>query len=378
MSSTQSIEKKVGQLLVVGVPGVGLDRQKLDLLGRIGVGGVCYFASNYESIPQLCELSNSIQKITTSESFSQMPAWIAIDHEGGRVQRLKDPFTEFPSASLLGSLNSPKTCFEAGFVMAKELLAVGINTNFAPVVDVLSVEGSKAIGDRAFGKDAELVANLGSAMVRGLMKGGLLAVPKHFPGHGSVVADSHEELPVCLKTVEELEALDWIPFRKVFRSRVDAVMTAHILFPKIDPDRPATLSRRVLQDHLRKGMRFSKLIFSDDLEMGALSKKYALKDAAFLAIEAGCDQILLCHEWGQVEEVWSYLVNAFASGALPMKRLDESVVRIQEAKKQFLSDFKFVDRDLATALVGAPDFKRVAKAIKEQKPVDDGPSTKST
>jgi beta-N-acetylhexosaminidase len=376
VSKTNSLEKKVGQLLIVGVPSTVLDRSKLDLIGRVGVGGVILFSNNYESIPQLVELNNSIQKSLTSEAFDLLPGWIAVDHEGGRVQRFKDPFTVFPPLSQWGTLNSPKTCFEAGYVMAKELIACGVNTNFAPVVDVLQSPTTQAIGDRSFSDNAEVVANLGSAALRGLMKGGVLGVAKHFPGHGSVAVDSHKELPVCQKTVEELEASDWLPFRKIFRSRAEGVMTAHILYPKIDADRPATLSRKVLQDYLRKSLRYSKLIFSDDLEMGALQKKYSLKDSAFLAIEAGCDQILMCHEWGQIEEVHAYLVNAFASGALPMKRLDESLSRIQAAKKEFLMPFKFADRDFALAAVGAPDFKAIAEAIKLQKPIETGPSSK--
>jgi beta-N-acetylhexosaminidase len=246
------------------------------------------------------------------------------------------------------------------------------------VVDVLQGPTTKAIGDRAFSDNAEVVANLGSAALRGLMKGGVLGVAKHFPGHGAVAGDSHKELPVCQKTVDELEASDWVPFRKIFRSRAEGVMTAHILYPKIDADRPATLSRKILQDYLRKSLRYSNLIFSDDLEMGALQEKYSLKDAAFLAIEAGCDQILMCHEWGQIEEVHAYLVNAFATGALPMKRLDESLARIQAAKKEFLLPFKFADRDFALAAVGAPDFKAIAEAIKSQKPIETGPSAKET
>jgi beta-N-acetylhexosaminidase len=378
VSKTNSLEKRIGQLLIVGVPSTVLDRSKLDLLGRVGVGGVILFSNNYESIAQLVELTNSVQKTLTSEALDLLPGWIAVDHEGGRVQRFKDPFTVFPPLSQWGTLNSPKTCFEAGYVMAKELIACGVNMNFAPVVDVLQGPTTKAIGDRAFSDNAEVVANLGSAALRGLMKGGVLGVAKHFPGHGAVAGDSHKELPVCQKTVDELEASDWVPFRKIFRSRAEGVMTAHILYPKIDADRPATLSRKILQDYLRKSLRYSKLIFSDDLEMGALQEKYSLKDAAFLAIEAGCDQILMCHEWGQIEEVHAYLVNAFATGALPMKRLDESLARIQAAKKEFLLPFKFADRDFALAAVGAPDFKAIAEAIKSQKSIETGPSAKET
>jgi beta-N-acetylhexosaminidase len=373
MGKSGSLEKKVGQLLVVGVPGTSLDRSKLDLLGRLGIGGVVHFAANYESVEQLVELNNSIQKTLTAEAYQNFPAWICADHEGGRVQRFKAPFTEWPPQALWGELNSPKTCFEAGYVIAKELLAVGVNCNFAPVIDVLQTQ-AKAIGDRAYSSNPEVVANLGSATLRGLMKGGVFAVAKHFPGHGGVEVDSHVDLPVCHKSAEELDALDWVPFKKAFRSRLEGVMTAHILFPKIDGDRPSTLSRKILQEHLRKSLRFSKLIFSDDLEMGAIQKKYSLKDAAFLAFEAGCDQLLLCHEWNQIEEVHSYLVNAFETGALNTKKLDESIERIADAKKRFLLPFKFTDVELAKAIVGAPDFKAVAQAIREKRPIESGPS----
>jgi len=368
------LERKVGQLLIVGVPGTSLDRAKLDFLGRMGVGGVVLFAHNYETVPQIIELTNSIQKTITGDSLDGLPAWICVDHEGGRVQRFKEPFTVFPPAEVLVELNSPKTTFEAGYVMAKELKAVGVNVNFAPVIDLTQGVVSKAIKDRAFSSNPEIVASLGSAAVRGLIKGGVFAVAKHFPGHGAVEEDSHEHLPTCLKTIEELEKSDWIPFRKVFRSRVEGLMTAHILYPKIDPDRPATLSRKIIGEILKKNMRYNKIIFSDDLEMGALQKKYSIKDAAFLAFEAGCDQLLLCHEWDQIEEVYNYLLKAFQGGALSVKKLDETIEKVLDAKKRFLTPFQYANKDLAQAIIGAPDFKAVATAIREKRAIEKGPS----
>ena len=363
---------------MVGVPGTSLDLKKIDFLGRLGIGGVVLFKSNYESLKQLIELTNAIQKAATAEAFMKLPSLIGVDHEGGRVQRFSAPFTQFPALKKWGDLNSPKTAFEGGYVMAKELRACGVNVNFAPVIDVLGNPASPAIGDRGLSSDPEIVSSVGSAIVRGLLKGGVLPVAKHFPGHGSVPVDSHVDLPSSQATIDELEAKDWIPFRRVIRSRVEGVMTAHILYPKIDADKPATLSRKFLQDVLRKGMRFNKLIFSDDLEMGAIEKRYTLKDAAFLAIEAGCDQILLCHQWDQIEEVWSYLVKAFDSGALSESKLDESIARIRDAKQRVLMPFKFADPDLAQALVGAPDFLEVAKALVEQRSLESGPSTSDT
>lgn len=361
---------------MVGVPGTSLDRAKLDFLGRIGVGGVILFRENYQSVEQLCEMTNDIQKTLTSEAWEGLPAWIGVDQEGGRVRRLRDPFTEFPPAAVWGKLNSPKTVFEAGYVMGKELRACGVNMNFAPVIDVPEALDKSVIGDRAFSTEEEVVSSLGSAFVRGLLKGGVLGVAKHFPGHGTTSVDSHTELPTCAKTLEELDGKDFTPFKRAIRARVEGIMTAHIQFPKIDPDRPATLSRKILQDVLRKQLRYQKLIFSDDLEMGAIQKKYSLRDAAFLSIEAGCDQVLICHEWDRIEEVWDYLVKAFDSGGLPMKRLDESLERIRDAKSRFLKPFQFVTADLAKAVVGAPDFREVAKSLTEGRPVEAGPSTR--
>jgi beta-N-acetylhexosaminidase len=362
MANLEEIEKKVGQLLVVGIPEPRFDSKVMQTFTKCGIGGIILFKHNYESAKQLVELTNTIQKHMIPNSYKGHPAWIAVDQEGGRVQRFKDPFTIMPPAAKWSALNSPKTCFEAGFIMGKELRACGVNLNFAPVVDVLQTN-AKAIGDRSFSSDPQVVATMGSAVVRGIQKAGVLAVAKHFPGHGSVEPDSHEELPVSPKTVEELEAIDWIPFRRAIRSRVEGIMTAHILFENIDSSRPATLSRKILQDYLRKDLRFAKLIFSDDLEMGAIKKKYELKDAAFLALQAGCDQLIFGHEWDKIEEVWASLSKAFADGVLPLSRLDESIARVTELKMKYLSPYHGANFEDAMSLVGPPAHKTIAEAI---------------
>jgi beta-N-acetylhexosaminidase len=310
----------------------------------------------------LVELTNNIQKNLIPFTYKGHPLWIAVDQEGGRVQRFKDPFTVMPAPARWSALNSPKTCFDAGFILGKELRACGVNVNLAPVIDVLQTE-AKAIGDRSFSSDPNVVANMASAVVRGLQKSGVLAVAKHFPGHGSVIPDSHEELPVSPKTLADLEKVDWVPFRKVIRSRVEGIMTAHILFENIDPTRPATLSRKFVQDQLRKELRHQRLVFSDDLEMGAIQKRYSLKEAAFLAIEAGCDQIIMGHEWGQVEEVWEHLVKAFYDNVLPRARLDQSIARITDAKGRYLSPYRSASIEEARSLVGHPAHKVIAEAI---------------
>jgi beta-N-acetylhexosaminidase len=214
--SDKELEKKVGQLLCVGIPEKQVSTNDLKVLNRVGVGGVILFKKNYESVAQLVELTNSLQKGVAAEAYRALPLFIGVDQEGGRVQRFGDPFTIFPAMAKVGALNSAKTAFEVGYVLGKELSAAGINLNFAPVVDVPLNMEAPGLGDRVFSIDPEVVAAMGSAVVRGIQKGGCVGVLKHFPGHGSANVDSHEDLPICKKTVEEFEALDWIPFRKRF------------------------------------------------------------------------------------------------------------------------------------------------------------------
>lgn len=358
----------------MGFKGTQLDKKQLELLAKIQVGGVILFKQNFENLPQLVSLTNSIQRALIPTAPEGMPAWICVDQEGGRVQRFGPPFTSFSAAATLGKLNSPKTAFEAGYIVGTELKAAGVNVNFAPVVDVPDSLEAPGLGDRVFGTDPELVANVGSAAARGLQKGGVLGVAKHFPGHGGATVDSHVGLPTITKTVADFEAKDWIPFRRVIRARADGIMTAHVLCPALDPDRPATLSRKIIQEHLRKSLRHAKLIFSDDLDMGAIREKHDLKDAAFLALEAGCDHVLVCHSFDELMDLWEYLVKAVETLALPLKRMEESWARITEAKKRYLLPYTEVKLEVASKIVGCDAHKEVADAIRAGRAVDRGPS----
>lgn len=372
------LEKKVGQLFMVGLPGPCIDHSQKEILSRLGIGGIILFNHNYENVDQLVLLTNDVQKNAINKAWQGLPSWIAVDNEGGRVFRFGSPFSHFPSLKKWGDLNSPETCFEAGYVMAKELLACGVNVNLSPVIDVTQPNTSDVIGDRAFSSDRNIVGILGSATSRGLQKGGVVSVAKHFPGHGAVSVDSHQELPVCNKSMEEFDALDWHPFKKVIYSGAEGVMVAHISCPGIDANRITTFSRNVIRECLRTALQFSKLIFTDDLEMKAVTGKFSLSEAAFLAVEAGCDQLVFGHEFDQIEEVWSHLVNAFSSGVLPESRLDESLQRIISAKQRYLGSFKFADKLYAKTLLGNPEFRTVLDALNKGKAIDYGPSMADT
>jgi beta-N-acetylhexosaminidase len=367
------IHKKLAQLFFVGIPGTKLDGNTLHALMRMGVGGVILFKHNYETPEQLIDLTNAIQKNVQSSSFENLPLWVGVDQEGGRVQRFKEPFTIFPALEELGKINSPKTCFEAGFIVAQELRAVGVNVNFAPVIDVRQTD-APVIGDRAFSRDPQVVANLGSALIRGQQKGGVLSVAKHFPGHGGAIVDSHEDLPKIEKTPQQFEDCDWQPFRRAVRSRVEGIMTAHVLCPALDPSKPATLSRKILQDVLRKDIRFGKLIFSDDMEMGAITKNLSSKEAAFLAVEAGCDHLIFGHKLEVAEDTLDSLTTAFVDGALPIARLEESIERIRDAKRRLIMPYRPVKADKAREIISHAEFKKIAEKIARGEAVDAGPS----
>ncbi len=369
------LRAKVAQLFFVGVSGPELTAEEKKILKELSPGGVILFKRNYQDLEQIINLTNSIQKEVRALSHKEHAAFIGVDHEGGRVQRFGEPFTKIPPAKEWGDLNSPKTIFELGYIMAKELHAVGVRVNFAPVADVPKTMNAPALGDRVFGTDAELVSNMVSAAVRGLQKGGVLSVVKHFPGHGPATVDSHLELPKCNLSKAELDECDWMPFKRAMRARCDGIMTAHILNAALDSEKPATLSKKVLRDILRGELRYQKLIFSDDMEMGAIVNEYGIEEACVMAVEAGCDQLLICQSIEAAVSAHERLVHAFESKQLPMNYLEEALQRISSAKAQYIGRYKDSTLEFAEAVLGAPDFHAVADAVREKRAIESGPST---
>ena len=372
---SSDLERKVAQLLIVGVSGAQLSTEEKKSLNKLAPGGVILFKRNYQNVKQVVSLCNEIQSAVIPNSHHSWAAWVGVDHEGGRVQRFGDPFTKIPAAKTCGDLNSPKTTFELGFIMARELHAVGVRLNFAPVADVPRDLNAPALGDRTYSLDPEIVSSHVSAMVRGLQKGGVMAVAKHFPGHGPADVDSHLELPKCHLTKNQLEACDWMPFRRAIRSRCNGIMTAHVLNTALDSDKPATLSKKIIRDFLRKDLRFRGLVFSDDMEMGAIVNDYGIEDASLMAIEAGCDHVLICQNFDAALSAHERLVKAFEGGLLPLSFLDEALERISTFKNEYIGKYKDSKADFAEAVLGAADFQAVAEAIREKRAIENGPST---
>jgi beta-N-acetylhexosaminidase len=326
--------RDIGQYLIGSMPGTTVPVELRSLAREFDLGGVILFSRNIEAPEQVAELS------AESEALGRvLPAWVSVDQEGGRVARLKEPFTKWPPMATLGRAGNESEQLARRFAkaLAQELLAVGITLDYAPVLDVHTNPKNPVIGDRALAERAEDVAKLGRVIIRALQGAGLAACGKHFPGHGDTSADSHFELPLVEHPPERLRAIEFEPFRAAIAEQVAFIMTAHVLVPSLDEKRPATLSPAIVQKVLREELKYEGVILSDDLEMKALSSTSAVPDAAVDAIRAGCDGILVCS--GNVDlqaRTLEALVRAVESGAIPARRHDDAFVRLKRTKQRFL------------------------------------------
>ncbi len=327
-----SLSQKVGQLFMVGFEGTEVTPQLRGWVEQFGWGGVIVFGRNVESPVQLAALTRGLQEV--ARASSGVPLLVAVDQEGGRVARLKAPFTAFPSAATVGQAGSEDLAFEVGQALGWELSAVGITMDMAPVLDVLTNPANVVIGDRAFSSDPQCVARLGKAMMRGLHAGGVLAVGKHFPGHGGTLLDSHVTQPVCERTPDQLHALDLLPFREAVAAGIDAIMTAHVVYPAWDAQHPATLSPTILREILREHMGFQGVIVTDDLGMAGVSGALSWESIPVQALRAGADLLLICHQRQRQEHAHGRVLRAVQAGELSENLVDRAVTRIQELKQR--------------------------------------------
>ena len=297
------------------------------------LGGVILFSRNIEAPEQVAELAHDVQSLATDS-----PLWVSVDQEGGRVARLKAPFTEWPPMAVLGRSGDPALATRFAAALAAELKAVGITLDYAPVLDIHTNPKNPIIGDRALAETAEGAAQLGAAIVKGLQENGVAACGKHFPGHGDTSVDSHLDLPLVEHPPDRIRRVECVPFRAAIAAEVAFIMTAHLLVPSLDDEKPATLSSRIVRGMLREELGFRGVVVSDDLEMKAIAKTWTVPDAAVQAVTAGCDAFLVCSGDVDVQaRALEALVHAVEDGRIAWKALEDAHTRLRHAKERFLA-----------------------------------------
>lgn len=333
------LRREIGQLVFGSLSGPSVSADFAALAREFGLGGVTLFKRNIEEPAQVAELAREVRELVPGA-----PLWVAVDQEGGRVARLRRPFTEWPPMAVLGRDGNPTLTARFARALAAELSAVGITLDFAPVLDVHTNPANPIIGDRAFSHDAAVVASRGVTIIEELQRAGVAACGKHFPGHGDTAVDSHLALPVVEHPPDRIRRVECEPFRAAIAAGVAFMMTAHVLVPSMDEALPATLSKTIVDGLLRRELGYEGVILSDDLEMRALADGWPRGEAAVLSIAAGCDGVLLCRALSEERhrdldahvEVLEALIHAVEDGRIPYARFEDALARQRYARHTFL------------------------------------------
>jgi len=322
-------ETTAGSVIVGGFDGTVLPARVEQWLKSNTVAGLILFERNVESTRQVTSL---LEHCATSRA-AQLPPLLSVDQEGGRVARLRDGVLQLPPTRTLAQLGDTMLTRDAGEALGRQLRAIGFNLNFAPVLDVDTNPDNPVIGDRSFGANPDLVIDHALAFAEGLRRGGVLSCGKHFPGHGDTDLDSHIALPRLRHARDRLDAVELAPFRASV-GVLPSLMTAHVVFEALDDRVPATMSRHVLRDLLRGEIGYEGAVFSDDLEMKAVTELYSIEEAGLLAIEAGCDLLLVCSDVDAVDRLREQLVREAESSQTFRERLREASGQANALRKR--------------------------------------------
>lgn len=326
------LEQKIGQLFIIGFNGTSINDWMKDMIGNYYIGGFILFKENMTSLEQALELLNGLKEENKANSI---PLFLSIDEEGGRVHRLPKPFLKMPPAKEIGDIDDENISFQYGKILARRIKSLGFNMNFAPVMDINSNPKNPVIGDRSFGSSGDIVSYNGIQVMEGIRSENIISIIKHFPGHGDTSTDSHWDLPMVDKDLKQLRELELIPFLKGIESGVDGIMIGHIMFPKIDDIYPATLSKEIMTNLLRKELSFDKVIISDDMTMGAIAKNYTIEDAVIKYLKAGGDIILICHGEESPIKAIGRIKEEIEKGNITEEEIDEKVYRILKLKEKY-------------------------------------------
>lgn len=324
----------LGQLFMVGLPGVALDNSTRRLIEEFRINNFIYFKRNVESPEQLKKLSGDLRKACIRNNLGS--PLIAIDQEGGSVSRLPPPFTQFPDARVLAQSEDPESALTTyALTCALELKGIGVNYNLAPVLDVCETGKEYFMEKRSLGGDPELVGRLGAHVIREMQAHGIAACAKHFPGLGAAVVDPHFQLPYVAKAEPGLRTQDMLPFQKSIAAGVASIMTSHTIYQHLDPESPATLSKKILTGMLRNDLGYDGVVITDDLEMGAIEKEGNLGRAALQAFAAGADMLLICQSHEKVIDAFRKTADAIAENPALQVRMQESIRRVTTMRDAF-------------------------------------------
>lgn len=356
--SIRDAVRQAGQLAIAGFAGHSIPSDLRALAKEFDLGGIILFARNVESPEQVAEIAREAQTLAR-----ELPLWVSVDQEGGRVARLRSPFTLWPPMHTLGRSGDEKLAERFARSLAAELRAVGVTLDFTPVLDILTNPKNPVIGDRALAGTPEDVARLGTVIIRTLQGEGIAACGKHFPGHGDTSVDSHHEMPLVEHPPDRLEAVELVPFKAAIAAGVAGIMTAHLLVPSLDDERPGTLSPTIVTGLLKEKLGFEGVVFTDDIGMKAISARYGTPEATLLAVTAGCDVVLMCGDSQEPQfAAMETLIHALEDETLPLKRVEDALARHRRMKERFLAPprSRLLDGRALRTLLGREEHQAVA------------------
>jgi beta-N-acetylhexosaminidase len=357
--------RRVGQRFMIGFDGLEASKDVKRLIREFGVGHVILFARNVASPEQVAGLNRELQE-TARDAGHDTPLLIAVDQEGGRVARMGPPWTVWPPLRALGRIGEESLARRMGAALAAECGSAGIRCDFAPIMDVDTNPQNPIIGNRSFGDDPEMVGQLGVAMIEGLQGGGVVASAQHFPGHGDTDLDSHLELPTVEQSRSRLEDVEIRPFKRAIAAKVATIMMAHVLYPELDPEFPASISKPVVEGILRRELKYDGVVLTDDLEMKAVADRWTPDRSAVLAMQASCDIVPVCITHDAQVTAMEGAVRAVESGEVPFKAMDDSLRRIRGLKEKYLLPYRDPDPREARRRAGSPESLALAQEIAER------------
>ena len=338
------IERKIGQMLIIALEEKQITQKTINIIQKYNIGGIILYRKNYNSYKEMLDLINKLKEINR---VNEIPLFISIDQEGGRVNRMPSEILNLESASKISKKGDITLVKESANIIGEMLIKTGINMNYSPVLDIKNFKENHAIGDRCFGKNKEEVSKYGIEFMKELSKRGVLPVEKHFPGHGATIQDSHIMLPIVTKSKNDLENEHMEPFKNAIQNGAEAIMVGHILTKDIDKKYPASLSKKTIQEYLIEKFKFKGLIITDDLKMLAVRLRYSLKRAVMLAINSGNNMIMIGAKYKKIEKIIKSISKKVQKGKIDINIINQSVKSIISVKEKYnINDNKIEGFDI--------------------------------